>query len=89
MRAPYQTAAGVERDLQRCLAEWDHQFALMTSRWASTAAESREIVRARARGRKARRLAYPWHTLTQAVETYHKKENQKEETRQPEWPPYR
>ena len=31
----YQTAAGVERDLRRCLAEWETRAASMTSRWVS------------------------------------------------------
>ena len=52
----YQTAAGVESDLRRCLAEWETQGRIddipaWRTRHARPAADSREIVRASARDR--------------------------------------
>ena len=32
----YQTAAGLERDLRRCLAQWEAEGRIGTSRWANT-----------------------------------------------------
>ena len=58
----YQTAAGVERDLRRCLAEWEaerphRRLPARRTRHARSAHDPREAVRARARGRDpARRL---------------------------------
>ena len=58
----YQTAAGVERDLRRCLAEWEaerphRRLPARRARHARPAADSRETVRAGARDRDlARRL---------------------------------
>ena len=57
----YQTAAGVESDLRRCLAEWETQgrideFPLGRTRHARPAADSREIVRASTRDRDPARL---------------------------------
>ena len=58
----YQTAAGVERDLRRCLAEWERsaphrRLPAGRTRHARPAADPREAVRASARGRDlARRL---------------------------------
>ena len=48
----YQTAAGVERDLRRCLAEWEadgriEDFPLGRARHAGPAADPREALRAR------------------------------------------
>ena len=52
----YQTAAGVESDLRRCLAEWEAQrphrrLPARRTRHPRPAADSRETVRASARGR--------------------------------------
>ena len=58
----YQTAAGLERDLRRCLAEWeaaapDRRLPARRARHARPAADPRETLRARARDRDpARRL---------------------------------
>ena len=58
----YQTAAGLERDLRRCLAEWERQrphrrLPAGRTRHARPAADPREAVWERARGRDpARRL---------------------------------
>ena len=58
----YQTAAGLERDLRRCLAAWEARhriddFPLGRAGHARPALDSREAVRARARDRDlARRL---------------------------------
>ena len=58
----YQTAAGLERDLRRCLAAWEAQrphrrLPARRTRHARPASDPRETVRARARGRDlARRL---------------------------------
>ena len=58
----YQTAAGLESDLRRCLAEWEaagphRRLPARRTRHARPAADSREAVRARARDRDpARRL---------------------------------
>ena len=58
----YQTAAGVESDLRRCLAEWERRaphrrLPARRTRHARPAADPREAVRERARGRDpARRL---------------------------------
>ena len=54
----YQTAAGVERDLRRCLAEWETQGRIIRlpagrARRAGSAADPGEALRPRARGRDA------------------------------------
>ena len=60
----YQTAAGAERDLRRCLAEWEAQrahrrFPAGRARYAGPAADPREALRQSARGRDLARRFRP------------------------------
>ena len=48
----YQTAAGVERDLRRCLAEWERRAVSPTSRWAKQDVPDRLLIPEKLYGRE-------------------------------------
>ena len=68
----YQTAAGADSDLRRCLAEWEgdsrshRRIRSRKTRYAGPAADSREIVRARTRDRHSAQRLRPRRSRPQA-----------------------
>ena len=59
----YQTAAGLEHDLRRCLSQWEEKKHIdvfgRRTRYVGAAVDSREALRARARGREVTRGVRP------------------------------